>query len=170
MKIKTLIFLIILLSGCGQIDRNITIEPSAKIYVDEWNDLYPNNTVNVDIVKGDLSSSGAVGDWDGYQITIDSNYWNKLRDLGRQQLIWHELGHAMFNYKHDWGTTTLYDDVGQPHSVERSIMYPFVFGDDEIYAYFHSYYETQLGSCQTCDSNVNGDGTTFRRSRVSRID
>jgi hypothetical protein len=167
---KYLFIFTLLVMGCGQKPPVIiTIDPKVQPYVDQWNGLYPDHLVDVDVIIGDLSSTSAVGICDGVKVTLDSTYWERSSDLGRQQVLFHELGHCVFNYAHDWGQIELYDNNGNSYMVIRSIMYPFTFGEQVEYSQFHDYYEKQLGSCQTCTSHLNGDGTTFKREDFNGV-
>ena len=58
-------------------------------------------------------------------IVIKQPYWNTLGDYGREQLIFHELGHCALNRDHD-NNKDIYD-------CPMSIMYQFTFGDTDCY-------------------------------------
>lgn len=166
------IFISIILSSCA---ANISIDPTFSPYVSAWNSIYQNNPVTVSINFADLTADDAVGEWDGIQIWIDQTYWNNTNvNNTRQQLIFHELGHAEFHYGHDFYciSTEDFETVVEcyltfspstpPQNyfyIPRSIMYPWVFGEETIFLYYLNYYENQLNNCTTCTSDVNGNGT-----------
>lgn len=72
-----------------------------------------------------------LGDLSRRLIIIDKNYWNGFSYKKRQLLLWHEIGHCMFNKKHD---DNLFLD-GCP----RSIMHPSVIPEKCIDIYYDSY-------------------------------
>lgn len=170
---KWALILLILLSGCG---TQLSIDPAFESYVTRWNQLYPNNKVAVNTQFANLIQNGIAGEWDGIQVWIDTATWNKLTDFGpstvdgsgRQQLIFHEWGHAMFGYGHDFNCYFIYDSSqivqclipnspAQLYYVPRSIMYPWIFGDSNAYQDYLDYYLQQLGVCITCTTYVNGN-------------
>lgn len=57
-------------------------------------------------------------------IRIDYDYWQDLPDSARVELVYHELGHCVFNREHDTRTDTDKNGRVCPHS----IMYPVNFG------------------------------------------
>ncbi len=61
--------------------------------------------------------------------------WERLSDLGREQLVFHELGHCLLHRKHTSGTFLPF--------VPLSIMNPEHFSDD-IYAAYREYYLAEL--------------------------
>lgn len=160
------------LTGCGKPN----IDPAFQLYVDQWNQQYPDHKVDVDIQLSNLGGNIA-GQWDGNQVTIDVTFWNQSRQDGRFQVLFHELGHAEFNYAHD----PVCISVGNPSDsrdclvsnasygtynyVPRSIMFPFAYGDDPFFATWKDYYLGQLGSCTTCTDFMNGD-SSFRQEAL----
>lgn len=74
------------------------------------------------------------------RIYIDYKEWMQYSDLGKEQLVFHELGHCVLNrYKHD-DTFIQIRGVLMP----RSIMYPVVFGYTEAYEENREYYVKEL--------------------------
>lgn len=82
--------------------------------------------------------------WDyGYhdhEIEIDIDYWNRVSDLGREQLIFHELGHCALGLGHNEETF----NVKGYGSIPESIMFPTVFGEHKYYEVFRNYYHREL--------------------------
>jgi hypothetical protein len=70
---------------------------------------------------------------DGHrEIHFNRNSWNNAGDLGKEQLMLHELGHCELNYDHN---NNLLDGY-RP----KSIMYFQAFGDAIYYHLFHKEY------------------------------
>lgn len=165
-------FLLILLSSCAKPQIDGRFAP----YVNEWNQDYPDAKVNVSILFGtpDPACSGSqcsvVAVWDGSQITVDEKSWNILgHGYPQKQLIYHELGHAMFNYQHDIKcidpsnpdapvdctlSVTPWTQASSYIYIPRSIMYPYVFGAASFYEEWDAYYTKQLPTCETCNYNI----------------
>lgn len=175
-SMKKFLIALLLLTGCAQTPP-IVIDPAFQPFVNQWNALYPSNSVNVSMQFADLSAYDAVGEWDGVQVWIDSTFWSTASIPEEQQVIFHELGHAEFSYGHDWYCITVGDIsavlncivTDSPWASEqdwgyvpRSIMYPYVFGENSFYLdpSWVTYYENQLSSCTTCTSPINGNGTS----------
>lgn len=71
------------------------------------------------------------------EIWIESSYWDELGDYGREQLVFHELGHCVFSLDH---SNNEYSD-GCP----ESIMNEYTFGDTWCYADYHEDLIDELG-------------------------
>ncbi len=85
----------------------------------------------VDDVKGDDGTCSAVATCTAYpsglrEIVIEKPYWDELGDYGKEELIFHELGHCAFDRGHD---ESVRDD-----GCYASIMNPYVFGDTLCYS------------------------------------
>jgi hypothetical protein len=72
-----------------------------------------------------------LGDLTRRLIIIDKDYWNGFSYRKRQLLLWHEIGHCLFNKKHD---ESFHFD-GCP----RSIMYPTVLSEACIELHYEDY-------------------------------
>ena len=71
------------------------------------------------------------------EIEIDENYWNAYSYYGKEQLIFHELGHCVLHRPHS-------EEVAG--TIPASIMYPIAFGDRPEYKENLEYYYKEL--CQ----------------------
>lgn len=79
---------------------------------------------------------------DGYkQIRVNSKYWTMLGELGKEELVYHELGHCVLNRDHTDSFTVLWP---QGYSIPNSIMYPYVFGDSFFYSIYREHYVQEL--------------------------
>lgn len=72
-------------------------------------------------------------------IEIDPVAWNKMSGQGKEQLIYHELGHCALGRPHD-NRTTVINNV----KVEGNIMYPYFFGEDWNYIKYREQYKIAL--------------------------
>ena len=79
---------------------------------------------------------------DGYKlIRIDSKYWELAKDLGKEEVIYHELGHCELKRDHieRLTKTSLYS-----YAIPSSVMFPYVFGDTSFYWAFREHYVQEL--------------------------
>lgn len=65
-------------------------------------------------------------------VSIDNYYWNTSSDLGKEQLVFHELGHCVLKRQHN-------KEFIANHPV--SIMYPLILSDRLYSKYYDSYIE-----------------------------
>ena len=163
MLMKQTLVLISLLNSCGRgpvddfVKKNINpqddtshhrptvVEPSIQPYLDRFELLYKAD-VSIRIEFGDLKSPTAAvcNTWsDGYRdIDVNEEMWRKEGDLGREQVIFHELGHCILSRGHNDTLTT----VGAYKNAAKSIMNSYTFGDSFVYKDNNSYYYTELFS------------------------
>lgn len=146
---KYIIYLyILILIGCGQDPYSEGIKTNNPIFnehIEYFKYLYRVD-VNVPIILTDITDGHSVGICHAYTpnnhhnwIEIDSKYWLKLSYYGKQQLIFHELGHCVLGLNHD---NTLM--VVNNYTIPRSIMYPYHFGEMWYYKYYLNYYYQEL--------------------------
>lgn len=79
---------------------------------------------------------------DGYKlIRVNTFYWNDMNNGGKEETIYHELGHCELNRDHSeqLTQTRLYG-----YSIPNSIMYPYIFGDASFYWIFREHYVEEL--------------------------
>lgn len=82
---------------------------------------------------------------DGHrEIQIDDVKWSNLTYEGQEELIFHELGHCVFNLDHNEETMSM----GDWTKIPVSIMYPYIFGDMPYYSEFSEHYYRQLGNAR----------------------
>ena len=135
----------ILFSGCAGFKANhpVYIDEAFRPYVTAFEERH-SMTVNVSIVFKDIEDEDVAGQcWyrSNRLIEIDTPYWNVISELGREQLVEHELGHCVLNLDHDERLGT----VGAWNNVPLSIMYPVHFGDETYYRDNREYYLQELG-------------------------
>lgn len=110
---------LLLLCACG---RPPVQDPAFIPYLIAFEDQY--RSFGVTIVAIDiqfyptLAAQNELGECELHQdkIEISQQYWGGLSDLSKQNLIYHELGHCIFNRVH---TTTTFAD-GCPTSIMNS--------------------------------------------------
>lgn len=118
------------------------IDPMFYSYVELFETTY-HIPVNVSIVFKDIADEDVAGQcWftSPRLIEIDTPYWNEITDLGKEQLVLHELGHCVLNLEHNESIGT----VGAWMNVPLSIMYPVNFGDEPWYGDNRAYYLQEL--------------------------
>ena len=154
---KTILLSVFILSGCGAVIDDLRHKPTKDFdwvsdatltpYLQRFADYYKVKTSHIATEYADLNiddkhTVGLCWSYDdgARKIQIDAEYWNVTTDNGKEQLIWHELGHCALNLEHD--ETLIYrDDYG---SIPKSIMYPSVFGDSYFYEDLKDYYFKEL--------------------------
>lgn len=131
-----------ILSACGGYRSTPTAiqVTDIKVYMDRFASTY-----NIDISyipanfeKQDGNAVGMCLEWSNgtREIHIDPDYWNKVGEYGREELVFHELGHCALGLEHD---NTLLDS-----GIPTSIMYPYAFGEADYYPPNRPYYFYQL--------------------------
>jgi hypothetical protein len=79
---------------------------------------------------------------DNYRvIRVNSFYWEKLGKGGKEETIYHELGHCELNRDH---SETLTQTGLYSYRIPNSIMYPYEFGDASYYWIFREHYLEEL--------------------------
>jgi hypothetical protein len=66
-------------------------------FVDRFEDEF-NVVVNMPVSFSDTKSAGVC--YYGSHVEINESYWYGISDLQKEQLIFHELGHCVFNRRH----------------------------------------------------------------------
>ena len=116
---KYLLFLWLI--GCGSAYQS----PETKGIVDEFEATYNRDTRGVSITFVDSMPGLVVGLCYRSQfhrdITILTSYWSTHSDTSRRNLLFHELGHCVFDREH---TSEVY-----PDQCPKSLMNPSVISD-----------------------------------------
>lgn len=79
---------------------------------------------------------------DGYKLVrVNTLFWEEMGHGGKEETIYHELGHCQLNREHsdELTTTRLYG-----YAIPNSIMYPYIFGDAGFYWIFREHYVEEL--------------------------
>jgi hypothetical protein len=122
-----LLMLLALLTACGPAYHT----PEVGLIVTEFESTYSQSTSSVTILISDTLPDAPVGpglvevgvcESRSRTITIQKATWAKSTDTYKRSLLFHELGHCIFNRVH---RTDMYND-GCP----KSIMYPIVLADN----------------------------------------
>lgn len=79
---------------------------------------------------------------DGYKlIRIDVDFWKVMGNGGKEEVIYHELGHCQLDRDH---ADQLTEAPTYGYSIPNSIMYPYIFGDASFYWMFREHYIQEL--------------------------
>lgn len=83
------------------------------------------------------------------KIQIDSNYWKSVNSQGKEQLMWHEAGHCVFNRGHNDETMQIKVKLNGEEDytygeVPKSIMNSYVFGEEWYYNTLKNHYIKEL--------------------------
>lgn len=141
MKTK-LIALMLLLSACGPKERG-AIDPAFDSYVQDFEMKVGMPVTGVDIVFAPTEYP-AIGVCYQYssgnnKIHVDPKKWASMDGYGREQLMYHELGHCVLGQGHNNAEIKL----GR-WTVEGSIMNSYWFGNSWYYIKYNSQYKQAL--------------------------
>ncbi len=114
MKYSTLYIILFLsaLIGCAE-DNAPTVNPELASYFSLFEEEARTRGVEIDLTSqnisatfSDIESEHTQGVCNHYsdgskQILIDITYWNNLRDIQKEFLVFHELGHCYLGRSHD---------------------------------------------------------------------
>lgn len=79
---------------------------------------------------------------DGYRIIkINPFHWGLLSPSGREEVVYHEIGHCVLKRGHTEELTT---PRNYRYAIPNSIMYPYTFGDAFFYVVFRDHYVQEL--------------------------
>ena len=78
-------------------------------------------------------------------IMINIDYWEESNVFGKEQLLFHELGHCVFNLDHDNSRIDISVD-NSIESIPNSIMNQTSYGNGHYYPYLRQYYLEQLNN------------------------
>jgi hypothetical protein len=141
---KLIILLCLLMASCGDGLDDKYVEPQLSEYVEKFRQLY-NVPANIEIKFADLEImiAGVCYSYgnsheDNY-IEIDRDYFDMYSNIEREELIFHELGHCIFNRDH-----TTERMMYKSYSVPISIMYPYMFGGSWFYEQNLTHYYDEL--------------------------
>lgn len=129
--------------ACGPgIDTQNHVEEEAKEHLRKFNIVYGMN-VDINIKYSDLPK-GVVAYCLTYtfqpnHIEIDKTAFKSYDYYGREEVVFHELGHCVLNRNHDDSEITI-----RGEKIPTSIMYPHVFGSASFYKENLTYYYKEL--------------------------
>ena len=124
---------LILLSSCGEKEKPLIVDDGLALYVDRFFEeaALRNADVsdkNLEVVFADLSADGVCGfghfryrgtDLRKVEIFQDIFCWDLQSDLGKESLMFHELGHAVLRKSHSNATFP----NGLPSSIMCCLLY-----------------------------------------------
>jgi hypothetical protein len=152
------ILLYIVFGGHFAMTPNIKhIDPILFKYVDRFQFFYGKN-INFEVSFDDLENPmtdrnlGFCSFITGSKfrlVKINRKLWKTLGEYGKEQLIFHELGHCELNRNHE----NSYTD----HKIPKSIMYYVGFGDMQYYFFNRGYYIKELFSKKYDSDNLKNE-------------
>jgi len=148
------LIMLLLITGCGKSLQDFIRIGQPKFKKASTNPVFIpfiqsfeaefNREVNVPIVLGTIEQRYAgvcLVYSNGYrEIRINKEFWDGYSYEQKEQLIYHELGHCVFNKGHD---NTTRDNC--PHSIMRSYMFS-EYEINECYLPEYEHYMHNLGS------------------------
>jgi hypothetical protein len=146
---KTLpLIIFFLLVGCGPVKQT---HPDFIKYINSFEtelNLKVKTTIvykSIVLSEEELKKSRSVGTCYRYAnsnknfIDIEKQYWDAASEAVKEQLIFHELGHCELNLDHTE------EKISTPFgSIPKSIMFPYVFGNQMYYQVYKNYYVEEL--------------------------
>ena len=149
----TLSLIALSMVGCGKHADDHTagdgesayvVDENLRPYIDRFQQDIGVDASYVAAVFGSLSSPllGRCMSWSNgaRKITVDKASWDGMTDLGREQLMYHELGHCAMNMQHD-NRTVILPDSSQAYG---SMMNEYWFGETTWYSTYRLNYKTSL--------------------------
>lgn len=137
LKSKIIVLTCFLLVGCA--DTPAPIDVAFKPFVNRFEVLL-GKTIKFSVLFADMDQQYAGMCWlystGDRKIEINPYSWDKLNELGKEEVIFHELGHCELGRGHTYDSTK----DGYP----ASIMYPVAFGEAPFYEENHYYYINEL--------------------------
>jgi hypothetical protein len=158
---KKALVLSLLLTGCGAPTDNFTytdlrtrdytiIDPVFTPFLATFQNYYDVVLKNTHVIFAStneiIANSSGICSMATNQkslIMINKDYWDLSNVFGREQLLFHELGHCILNLGHDAGKLDITVD-SQTQAIPNSIMYPSSFGNNPYYPYVRQHYLEQL--------------------------
>lgn len=132
--------------------RRYHTDPKFSPYIQEFEEHYDIDISNVPIFFDSFEFNLVVGvciiweDNDDREIRINEYWWELLTDKQKEQLIFHELGHCVFDRKH-YNIHTIFQINKNIVLCPASIMRSFMFSELEIeycYVPLRDYYLKEL--------------------------
>jgi len=138
--IKHIFIFVLFLSACGRVEYDPAFVEHVKSFQKETGII-----VELPIVFDSDVDDKYVAVCRKYFYThtiikVNPRHWEQLSFYGKEETIYHELGHCVLNRDHD-ETLTNQSGIGY---IPNSIMYPYIFGDDFYYALYRDHYIQEL--------------------------
>lgn len=122
-----IVILALMVSGCYKV-TNTTVDEEFLSYLDRFEHLIGVYPYDVSVLLVDQLKPGqdAVCKHGRRLVYIKNSAWLQLTDNGREQLVYHELGHCFLELGHNSSLL--------PDGCPASIMNPYTFGNSDCYA------------------------------------
>ena len=135
------------LSGRKPPGSRRNVDTDLEVYVKRFEDLW-GQKISFPVLFNHLPemTAGRCTYWflGDKVIEVDILYFYKLSDLGKEQLVFHELGHcALKRYSHDDSRVVFNKEK---HSCSKTVMKSSIFDHQEMYCYqkYRQYYIDEL--------------------------
>lgn len=136
MRYYLIFILTLLLISCGKAP---IVDPILLPYIQRYEAETGESLANLDVVFNPTLRPIVSVCINQTRIEVDRAYYDTLTDLGREQMIYHEIGHCHQGLSHD-SSRVIYKGADIP----ASIMNPEVFGEEWCYAELRNTYKAAL--------------------------
>lgn len=145
MKLFKLIILTLFISSCQHANQYY-VDQELKEYVKAFESMY-NVKATFNIIMTDDLPNEKAGICRYYSpnnpsniIYINRRYWSYSNKFGREQVLFHEMGHCYAGLRHNSTTGT----IGYYNNAPKSIMNDTSFGNRSVYKDNLNYYYKEL--------------------------
>lgn len=128
-------------SACGRIEHDPAFIDHIKSFEDEIGIIVDVPIVFDPDIDDKYVAVCQTYFYDKKIIKVDPDYWENLSFYGKEEVIYHELGHCQLNREHN---STLTIPSKLRYSIPNSIMYPYVFGEETFYFMYREHYIEEL--------------------------
>lgn len=134
-----LLILVSFLFGCGKAYQSAEFAP----YLESFSNIYDKDVSNITIYFDNLpNKTVGICYYKDKEIRIDKTFWDQSTTYGREELIFHELGHCVLRLDHN--DDMIEDPSNSYMAMPVSIMYSKVFGNTKSYINNRDYYLQEL--------------------------
>lgn len=141
---RTIVISALILSSCGHSDNTNFVDADLAPYISRFEQDLGVDASNVSASFASLSppTLALCYQWSDNKnhIDVDLNAWRWMDDLGREQLVYHELGHCVLHQQHENELIV----VGDGRTVYGSIMNQYWFGESWFYSTYRDNYKRAL--------------------------
>lgn len=140
----------IILASCGRNEPThnnvVSVDSDLERFIQSFEEYMEVDAsyVSASFASLDAKTMGNCNSWSdgGREIKINIDFWPTLSEIGKEQLMYHELGHCVFDLTHE--DRTVVDKNG--NTVYGSIMNTYFFGESWAYATYQQQYKEALKS------------------------
>lgn len=111
--LTTLLIICLIIGSCSKENQAKIIEAELQVYIDLFTSEAMERDVQIDVSEINLGAyiknieeNGTIGQCISYSdgtkdIVIDERNWNRLDELEKEYVVFHELGHCVLNRSHN---------------------------------------------------------------------